>query len=94
MVTAIQPCPPSNPQSYKVTFTVSGLPAGTTVPITYDWRLINSSAGGKGQVTTGNGSTSAEFRVRAVQDTVIVDWSTPDGQSGSSNWVRTCEIIG
>jgi hypothetical protein len=94
MVTPSQPCPPSQPQSYQVTFTVSGLPAGTTVPITYSWRLVSSGGGGKGQITASEGSNSTEFRVKAVQDSVIVDWSTPDGQSGSSNWVRTCEIIG
>lgn len=94
MVTASQPCPPSQPQSYQVTFTVSGLPAGTTMLITYDWRLVDSGGGGKSQLTASEGSTSAEFRVKAVQDTVIVDWRSADGQSGSSNWVRTCEIIG
>jgi len=77
-----------------VTFTVQGLPPGATVQIAYDWRLITNGGGGKGVVTAGPGKTSAEFRVaKPVQDEVIVDFSAPNAPSGSSNWVRTCEII-
>ncbi|MFL6117094.1 MAG: hypothetical protein ACJ786_37930, partial [Catenulispora sp.] len=88
------PCPPTSPQSYEVTFTVSGLPSESSVLITYDWRLQNSGGGGKGSVDAVNGANRAGFRsAKGITDSVVVDWSTADGLQGTSNAVMTCEAI-
>ncbi|NUP48958.1 MAG: serine/threonine protein kinase [Catenulispora sp.] len=96
-VTQPQPCPlpPKNVESFQVTFTVRGLPAGTTVPISYSWRYLSADGGSKGETSAGNGVSYAGFRISGTaDDSVVVDWSTPDGLSGTTNSVRTCEIIG
>lgn len=94
MVTDAQACPPANPQSYEVTFKVSGLPNESSVLISYDWHLENSEGGGKGSLKAVNGANHAGFRsAKGITDSIYVNWSTPDGLQGTTNSVMTCEAL-
>ncbi|GAA1955990.1 hypothetical protein GCM10009838_09720 [Catenulispora subtropica] len=96
-----QPCPPADLPTYRVTFTVRGLPAGTTIPISYSWRLQKAGTGGKGSLNAGDGASSGDFSVgarttRSISDSVVVTWNA-DGQSGTTNSQPVdiyCEVIG
>jgi hypothetical protein len=86
-------CPSgANSPVYVVTFTVRGLPAGSTAQIAYNWRLVRAdTTGGKGSVNAGPDPKPVRLqgvpRAARVQDSVVVDWSGPDGQSGTTNSV-------
>ncbi|MBW8803614.1 MAG: serine/threonine protein kinase [Catenulisporales bacterium] len=76
---------------YVVTFTVRGLPAGSTVLITYNWHLVRAtSTEGTGSVNAGPDPTSDELqgvpRTTRTQDSVVVDWNG-NGQHGTTNSV-------
>ena len=91
------PCPPTDPPTGTVTFSVSGLPAGGSVLITYKWRVVGSSGGtsggaGSGQVSVHNGSTTQQFTVtddghaqRELSGTVEITWTAPGTPGGTTD---------
>ncbi|MEZ0113945.1 hypothetical protein ABH920_007979 [Catenulispora sp. EB89] len=94
------PCPPADLPTGTVTFTVAGLPAGGTVPITYHWRLAGGGAGGAAGGTVGGGATitahdgsvSDQFKVwddqraqKGLSGTVDITWSAPGTSGGTTS---------
>ncbi|WP_344670092.1 serine/threonine-protein kinase [Catenulispora yoronensis] len=99
----VEPCPPADLPTYRVVFTGQHLPAGTSVSITYTWRMgksrgvgpdpVNISAkspSGSGTFSVGSGTQSS------INDSVTVSWSATDGESGTTNSAGVtinCEIL-
>lgn len=93
------PCPPTDPPTGTVTFTVSGLSAGDTELITYHWHVVGgggaTSGGGggsgSGQVEASDGSTTRGFTVtpdqhtQKLSGTVEITWSAPGTAGGTTD---------
>lgn len=82
------PCPPADLPTGTVTFTVAGLPAGGTVPITYHWHVVGGGAGGAGGAgggTVGGGGTLTAHD-GSVKDQFTV-WDDQHAQKGLSGTV-------
>ena len=102
------PCPPTAPPTGTVTFTVAGLPAGGTVPITYHWHVTGGGAGaaggggdgsGSGEVDAHDGSVTQEFTVtndqhsqKELSGTVEITWSAP-GTSGGTTSAGSVDLV-
>ncbi|WP_194924390.1 protein kinase domain-containing protein [Catenulispora pinisilvae] len=93
------PCPPTDPPTGTVTFTVSGLPSGSSEAISYHWRVAGGGAGGGwNSVNAQDGSTTEQFTVsddphsqKGLSGTVEVDWSAP-GTSGGAATAGSVDI--
>ncbi|MEY9856794.1 hypothetical protein ABH935_002398 [Catenulispora sp. GAS73] len=94
------PCPPADLPTGTVTFTVAGLPAGGTVPITYHWHVVGGGAGGAAGGTVGGGATvtahdgsvTDQFKVwddqraqKGLSGTVEITWSAPGTSGGTAS---------
>lgn len=91
------PCPPTDPPTGTVTFSVSGLPSGGSVLITYRWHVAGSGGGGSdgtgsGQVTAHNGSAAQDFTVtvdghssKELSGTVVITWTAPGTSGGTTD---------
>lgn len=99
------PCPPTDPPTGTVTFTVAGLPAGGTEPITYHWRVVTGGAGGTtgasggGQVDAHDGSVTQQFTIsddqhsqKELAGTVEITWSAP-GTPGGTTSAGSVDIV-
>jgi serine/threonine protein kinase len=101
------PCPPTDPPTGTVTFTVGGLPAGGTVPITYHWHVVGGGAGGAGGGTVGGGGTvdahdgpvTQQFTVsddqhsqKGLSGTVDITWTAP-GTPGGTTSAGSVDIV-
>ncbi|WP_194907920.1 serine/threonine-protein kinase [Catenulispora rubra] len=85
------PCPPADLPTGTVTFTVGGLPAGGTVPITYHWHVVGGGAGGA-TITAHDGSVTDQFKVwddqraqKGLSGTVDITWSAPGTPGGTTS---------
>jgi eukaryotic-like serine/threonine-protein kinase len=100
------PCPPGPTGS--VTFSVSGLPSGSTVHIAYKWHVVGGSGGGGGAgssaVDAPDGSTTQQFTVtddghsqKELSGTVEITWTaagTPGGTTDAGSVDITCTPSG
>jgi hypothetical protein len=95
--------PPTDATKFELDFTVTGtLPGVISIP--YKWHTVNNHVG------TGTSSVPATFRIAGTQaypytesfatstnDNLVVDWSAPNGQKGTTTGVPvtiTCKFIG
>ena len=100
------PCPPGPTGS--VTFSVSGLPSGSTVHIAYNWNVVGDSGGsggaGSSAVDAPNGSTTQQFTItddghsqKKLSGTVEISWTaagTPGGTTNAGSVDITCTPSG
>jgi eukaryotic-like serine/threonine-protein kinase len=91
-------CPPTNPPTGAVTFTVGGLPAKSTVHIKFQWRIAGTTASGSGEIDASDGATTTGFTVsddqhpqKGLSGTVEVSWTAP-GTSGGTTTAGTVDI--
>lgn len=90
-------CPPTDPPTGTVTFSVSGLPTGGSVLISYTWHVVGSSAGsgggaGSSQVSVHNGTTTQQFTITndghtqtKLSGTVEINWTAPGTSGGTTD---------
>lgn len=81
------PCPPTDPPTGTVTFTVGGLPTGGTLPISYHWHVAGSGGTGSGSGGTADGSGSGQVDAHDGANTqsftVTLDPHSQKGLSGT-----------